>query len=84
MKNLQLPSGKKIQFNIKIISLIDSAVFTARKLSSFGKVMFLHLSVILFTGGVSVQGGHCHGYSGRVGGMHSCCNALLGRGIWFT
>ena len=29
-------------------------VFTARK-RSCGKVMFLHLSVILFTGGVSVQ-----------------------------
>ena len=57
MKNLQLPSGKKIQFNIKIISLIDSAVFTARKLSSFGKVMFLHLSVILFTGGGSLSRG---------------------------
>ena len=29
----------------------------------WSKVMFLHLSVILFTGGVSVQGGLCLGGS---------------------
>ena len=37
-----------------VIGIFD--LFTARK-RSFGKVMFLHLSVILFTWGVCVRGG---------------------------
>ena len=45
-------------------------MFKFKKLLSCGKVMFLHLSVILFTGGGnSVQGGLCPGVS--VGGSLS-------------
>ena len=51
--------------NIDISTLLHINKFctiTARK-RSCGKVMFLHLSVILFTGGVSVPGGLCLGVS---------------------
>ena len=66
--------------------LLQIHIFTACK-RSCGEVMYLHMSVILFTGGeslsrgrgvsrgISIQWGLCHG--GRAGGthpagMHSC------------
>ena len=46
-------------------------IITARKLKIWGKVIFLHHFVILFTGGACVvaRGGHAWFYSG---GMHGC------------
>ena len=41
-----------------LLQLEPGAHFSALK-RSWRKVIFLHLSVILFTGGISVQGGPC-------------------------
>ena len=45
-------------------------VVTAHK-QNFGKVMFLHLSVILFMGGACMAGGSVHGM-GMHGKGHAC------------
>ena len=51
----------------------DRIIFTARK-RSCGKVMFLQVSVILFTGGACSRGGACS----QSGGV----SAPGGRGVW--
>ena len=55
------------------LPILFSTIITSRK-RSCGKVMFLHLSVILLTGLVSVQGGGSLSRAGgtRPTGMHSC------------
>ena len=61
------------------ISQSSAIVITARK-RSCGKVMFLHLSVILFTGGgVSVWGVSIQGSLWLQGGVSDCRGSLLGR-----
>ena len=54
---------------------------------SCGKVMFLHLSVILFTGGVGVGGMHGRGHASRRdihGRGHAWWGGMCGRGVCMT
>ena len=51
------------------ITFVHLLIFTARK-RSLGKVMFLHMSVILFTGGMCIPA--CTGYGVSASGSRGC------------
>ena len=87
-------SGKVSKFNVYCYQIFYWTIITVTIITQRRKVMFLHLSVILFTGEFSVQGGLCpgvslfRGVSVRGGGLcpgvlcpgGSLCEGFLSRG----